>query len=259
MGSVRSRTSLIGTLAIVGLVLGFALSPAQADVTKSFDHLWKQHIKPKISKPGTINVAKNPLEWTKLKNVPTDFADGVDATAQGTCAVGSFVTEIELDGSLVCDAPEAGGNGDITGVTAGTGLSGGGTTGDVSLGVNPAAVQTRLQSACAAGEMIRSVDQAGTVVCDEDDGSDAVIVQEQFETTGPQTNGYGTVFCPAGTHVMGGGASINLGIEDGSDTGVVLEESYPFSSTSWYAEATETTVNNFPWAIVVYVICTSSS
>lgn len=31
-----------------------------------------------INTPGTINSASNPLEWTKLKNVPAGFADGVD-------------------------------------------------------------------------------------------------------------------------------------------------------------------------------------
>jgi hypothetical protein len=36
-----------------------------------------------INTPGTINAASNPLEWTKLKNVPADFADGFDDT--GSC------------------------------------------------------------------------------------------------------------------------------------------------------------------------------
>jgi hypothetical protein len=31
-----------------------------------------------LSGPGTINLPTNPLEWTRLKNVPPGFADGVD-------------------------------------------------------------------------------------------------------------------------------------------------------------------------------------
>jgi hypothetical protein len=47
-------------------------------VTGSFRHLWRQHIKPKLSTPGTLNAPGNPVDWTKLKGVPSDFADGVD-------------------------------------------------------------------------------------------------------------------------------------------------------------------------------------
>jgi hypothetical protein len=70
------------------------------------------HIKPKLVKQGTINANKNPVNWTRLKNVPAGFADGTD------------------DGG-------GGGGGDITAVLAGTGLTGGGTSGDVSLALDP--------------------------------------------------------------------------------------------------------------------------
>jgi hypothetical protein len=52
-----------------------------------------------LSDVGTINDSDNPVDWTKLKNVPTGFADGQD---------------------------DAG----LTSVSAGTGLSGSGTGGD---------------------------------------------------------------------------------------------------------------------------------
>lgn len=64
---------------------------------------------------------------------------GAWATGRATCgtfyqaaATDDATCQIMLDGGLVDD----GENGDITGVTAGTGLSGGGTTGAVTLGVN---------------------------------------------------------------------------------------------------------------------------
>lgn len=68
-------------LLAVGVVIGaLMISPAGAHVTNSFSHLYNTHIKPKLANPGTINAANNPVDWTKLKGVPADFADGVDDT-----------------------------------------------------------------------------------------------------------------------------------------------------------------------------------
>ncbi len=64
--------------------------------------VWPAHIhddryytKVQLSDVGTINDSGNPVDWTKLKNVPAGFADGVDNT--GTAAGGGWVD----DGTIV--------------------------------------------------------------------------------------------------------------------------------------------------------------
>jgi hypothetical protein len=61
--------------------------------------------------------------------------------------------------------------GDITEVTAGTGLTGGGPAGAVTLAVDPAVVQSRVTTACPAGQALRSINQNGTALCEPITGS----------------------------------------------------------------------------------------
>jgi len=73
--------------------------------------------------------------------------------------------------------------GDITGVTASTGLTGGGTSGAVSLAVDATAVQTRVVDVCAAGSSIRAIAQDGTVTCETDDDAGG----DRFAVVAPST------------------------------------------------------------------------
>ncbi|MBI5664777.1 MAG: hypothetical protein HZC49_06790 [Nitrospirae bacterium] len=71
---------------------------------------------------------------------------------------------LTIDGSLI--GPVIG---DITGVSAGTGLSGGGTSGDVTLNANTTYLQRSVGSSCAVGSSIRLINEDGTVLCEPDD------------------------------------------------------------------------------------------
>ncbi|MBL8139186.1 MAG: tail fiber domain-containing protein [Acidobacteria bacterium] len=115
----------------------------------------------------------------------------VQARVSGACPANQLMTSVNADGSVVCTAVAAGGTGDITGVTAGLGLLGGGPSGNVTLNVDPAVVQARLTGACSPGESIRAIASNGSVTCEVDDVAAG--------------GGIGTV--TAGTGLSGGGSS----------------------------------------------------
>jgi hypothetical protein len=85
-----------------------------------------------------------------------------------TCAAGSSIRAIAADGAVTCETDDVGA-GDITGVAAGTGLSGGGAAGDVSLSVDTTVIQRRVGATCAVGSSIRAIGVDGTVTCEIDD------------------------------------------------------------------------------------------
>jgi len=69
---------------------------------------------------------------TILNNTITSLEN--DTTYNFECSSGNFVKNLTSSGGYTCDAPAGGG--DITLVTAGTGLTGGGDSGDVTLNVD---------------------------------------------------------------------------------------------------------------------------
>jgi hypothetical protein len=75
-------------------------------------------------------------------------ASQVQLRVAGTCPTGQAMVGVGQNGGVTC-APTGGGGGGITGVTAGAGLTGGGTSGTVSLAVNfagPGAVGSAARS-----------------------------------------------------------------------------------------------------------------
>lgn len=79
-GGITSAMIQDGTVTAADLAFDPA-TQAELDAHKgSADHDGRYFTEAELSTTGTINTATNPVDWTKLKNVPAGFADGVDNT-----------------------------------------------------------------------------------------------------------------------------------------------------------------------------------
>jgi hypothetical protein len=83
--------------------------------------------------PNAVFSATSP--WTGISGKPPGFADDTDNDALGALSCPNGQIAKRVAGVWAC-ADDLDSGGDITAVTAGTGLTGGGTSGAVSLGVN---------------------------------------------------------------------------------------------------------------------------
>ena len=104
------------------------------------------------------------VPWSGISGKPPGFADDVDNDSGG----------------------------DITGVAAGTGLTGGGTSGSVTLSADTAVVQSRVTGTCTAGSSIRTVNADGTVVLPQPDTTGADWSLTGNAGTNPAANFIGT-------------------------------------------------------------------
>jgi hypothetical protein len=118
-----------------------------------------------------------------------------------SCSAGNYVSAIGSTGTGTCTAEV----GDISGVTASTGLSGGGTTGAVSLAVNIAG------ASCSAGQYVSAISATGTGTCTaEANVGDITSVVAGDGLTGGATSGAATVDVVCGSNLACAADSVNL-------------------------------------------------
>jgi hypothetical protein len=155
----------------------------------------------------------------------------VQSRVTGVCAAGNSIRTINPDGTVVCE-PDDNSGGDVTSVLAGAGLTGGGTSGDLTLAVNPVTVQSRVTGACAGGSAIRTVNQDGSVVC-QLDGSPGAWSLTGNAGTNPATNFIGTTDTqPLELRVAGERVLRIESVIVGVDAGVNVLGGHPINTVS---------------------------
>lgn len=127
---------------------------------------------------------------TGVREISADYTQ-VQRRVSSGCPAGSSVQQIGADGSVVCE-PDDVGIGDITGVVAGAGLTGGGTSGNVALSIAIGGVNTgeildnSIQSVDIAANTIGTSDIATGGVTGIDVADNSVAAVDLFDEAGAE-------------------------------------------------------------------------
>eukprot|EP00942_MAST-04A_sp_MAST-4A-sp1_P008985 g8985.t1 len=110
-------------------------------------------------------------------------------TLKSSCPFGSSIQSISASGVVTCHTDMDSG-GDITALTTGSGITGGGTNGDISISVDYTTVQKRTSSMqCSDGSAVQTLYENGTLGCTDVYNGDITAVTASDGLLGGGTNG----------------------------------------------------------------------
>jgi|GEM_PF-775726 len=133
---------------------------------------------------GSSEIASNAVGSSEINS------SQVQRRVSGSCSTGQYIRRVAEDGTVICESDNDSG-GDITGVIAGTGLTGGANFGNATLSVDTALVQQRVLDNCPAGQAIRSIAENGAIICEVDDVLDSTTL---WSTSGNSNTNIATDF-----------------------------------------------------------------
>ncbi|OQY50622.1 MAG: hypothetical protein B6247_21190, partial [Candidatus Parabeggiatoa sp. nov. 2] len=187
-GHTHTDSDVADNLTLSGGTIDNSVIGATAPAAGTFTNLTVGGATPLVLEGATADVNKTTLAVTNPTTAQTITLPNASGTVVLESTTGCTDNQLlkKSGGTWTCAAVNAG---DLTGVTAGTGLTGGGTSGEVTINVDTTAIQNRVSANCALGESIRVINTDGTVICDADDVGTGTVIDV---LTGPGLAGGGT-------------------------------------------------------------------
>jgi len=201
----------------------------------------------------------NGTAWACAADANTTYTAGTGIDITGTTVslstTGCVAGEVwKYNGATFACSPDANSGGTITGVTAGTGLTGGGATGSVTVGIAPGGVGTTelangsvTTAKLATGQTFNGTFQAGYTIVNSGAQTLNSFTWNNCPTGTTQCSSGGvSIACPAGTSVIGGGCQTS------NVAFTWLTWSYP-SANGWSCNAASGQVGSN--SVTAYAIC----